>query len=92
MKDKDIKQEQINQFYKNILRDVGGVGVEKTLNELILALEKSTGLKVSETQRQYLENYASSTAMKWANVLQNVSEGLQDPKIMREYQKKAKKG
>lgn len=89
MSEKKNNQEQVSKFYKDILQNIGG---EQMIAKLIEALEKSTGLKVTEPQRQYLENYASSTAMKWARVMQAVNEGAQDPNVMRELKKKIEKG
>lgn len=88
-KENKTKQEHIAQFYKDILRDVGG---EHVIDKLIEAMENSTGLKITEPQRQYLENYMNSSAMKWARVMQALSEGMQDPNIMRDYKRKVEKG
>lgn len=89
MKEEKTRQEYIAQFYKDILRDIGG---EKTIDNLITNLEKITGLKVTDSQRQYIENYVSVSAMKWANVMQVANEGMRDPEILKKIKKKVEKG
>ena len=49
---------------------------------LFESLEKMTGMKATEQQREYVNNLVRQHAMKWTGVMTKVEEATEDPEIV----------
>ena len=49
---------------------------------LFESLEKMTGMKATEQQKEYVNNLVRQHAMKWTGVMTKVEEATEDPEIV----------
>ena len=89
MKDKKTPQEQTAELYQQLMSELVGQDV---VERLLSGLEESTGLSATQPQREYIRSMLDENAMKWASVMQNVNQAIQDPEIAAKYKQKVDQG
>jgi len=77
MKKHDKKRAMDN--YQKVMTTMTEQSIVEGLFE---SLEKMTGMKATEQQREYVNNLVRQHAMKWTGVMTKVEEATEDPEIV----------
>lgn len=77
MKKHDKKRAMDN--YQKVMTTMTEQSIVEGLFE---SLEKMTGMKATEQQREYVNNLVRQHAMKWTGVMTKVEEATEDPEIL----------
>jgi len=87
-----MKKKENTQSQENFKHIMGTMTEEKIISNMIDALEASTGLKATPSQREYIDSVIRQKAMQWANVVANVQGSMQDPEVAAKFKSKVNSG